>query len=478
MKHPLADRSALLFCSGNARLTGGGWGTLVLGALLVALCGVFRASPASEPAPAQERHTPISSTSRKVDTNGRVETPVETPVPSPKALRYYETGNWVWLARQAWALALPALWLFTGASSALRLFARRFSNNVVITTAVYAAGFVAITALASLPLQYYSSFVRPHAFGLSDQTLGRWAANYVKALGVEMLVASLVLPIPYLLLTRSPRRWWFYTWLLSVPFFCFVMLVKPIWYDPLFHAFGPMRDKALEHDILSLARRAGIEAHCVYEVNMSHDTNTINAYVTGLGQTHRVVLWDTLLKRLDHDQVLFVMAHEMGHFALGHVVRTLLLLSLANLVGFWIVHRASGLIVRRFPSRFGFDCVSDVASVPLFLLLFGALGLAGAPVAMAYSRAQEHEADQFALELTRFNHAGATAFVRMMDENLSNPSPGWFYMTWRATHPSLSERIEFCNEYHPWREGMPMRYARLFRPLGPADIQDTPHQAE
>ncbi|HEV3121724.1 MAG TPA: M48 family metalloprotease, partial [Isosphaeraceae bacterium] len=128
--------------------------------------------------------------------------------------------------------------------------------------------------------------------------------------------------------------------------------------------------------------------------------------------------------------------------------------------------------------RFGFARLSEIASVPLFILLFQALELIVMPVGLAYSRAQEHDADQFALELTRLNHEGALGFVRMMDENLSNPWPGWFYKTWRATHPGLGERVEFCNRYHPWRAGQPLRFSALFRPEIPPKTPAGQQQTE
>src|SRR4029077_10219190 len=121
-------------------------------------------------------------------------------------------------------------------------------------------------------------------------------------------------------------------------------------------------------------------------------------------------------------------------------------------------------LITRYHARFGFDRLSDVDSVPLLMMLLQVSSLALEPVANAYSRLQEHEADRFALELTRTNRSAALAFVKLQRENLSNPRPGPFYKTWRSTHPSSGERIDFCNAYHPWTEGRPLRYAAWIRP--------------
>ena len=145
-----------------------------------------------------------------------------------------------------------------------------------------------------LPLAYYLGFVRQHAYGLSNQTLAKWSTDAFLRLGVEMAVGFALAWVPYLLIVRSPRRWWIYTTLLCVPFLFVSVLVKPIWIDPLFNKFGPMKNKALEQSILDLASRAGIEGSRVFEVNKSVDTKAVNAYVTGVFNTKRIVLWDTL----------------------------------------------------------------------------------------------------------------------------------------------------------------------------------------
>jgi Zn-dependent protease with chaperone function len=245
--------------------------------------------------------------------------------------------------------------------------------------------------------------------------------------------------------------------LLSVPFLYVTMLVTPIWIDPLFNTFGPMKDKALERRILDLAERAGIEGSRVFEVDKSVDTKAVNAYVTGVFGTKRIVLWDTLLAKLDPPEVLAVMGHEMGHYVLGHVVRSIWLGSIVILAGLFFVDRAGRWLIARFSGRLGFDRLSDIASVPLVLLLMEVSSLFLSPVALAYSRYQEHEADRFSLELTHANHSAAMSFVKLQRENLSHPRPGLFYKVFRASHPSIGDRIDFCNAYHPWRMESPLQ---------------------
>lgn len=426
--------------------------------IAMAACAPCRADP-PESGPASVAVPPTANPSA----------PVAIPEPSEQAQQYYRSGNVLWIVRQLWGLAVPSVLLFSGFSARLRNLARRLGRKWILVVAVYFAFYSLIAFLLDLPLDYYGGFVRQHAYGLSNQTFGKWLGDGLKELLVGMVLGCLVLWVPYLLIRSSPRRWWLYTGLLSLPLSFFVALVVPIWIEPLFNQFGPMKNKPLEAEIVALARRARIEGGRVFEVDKSIDTETINAYVTGLGATKRIVLWDTLLAKLDEDQVLFVMAHEMGHYVLHHVIQGILLGSLGAVCGLYLVHRLAKGILRRWQGRFGFEELSDVASFPLLLLLFQLASLLLIPPGLAFSRHIEHAADRFALELTQNNRAAATAFVKMQWENLSNPRPGWFYTLWRGSHPSLARRIEFANEYRPWKQGRPLRYGEYFAGGQPED---------
>lgn len=385
------------------------------------------------------------------------------PPPTPLALRYYRTGNRWWVAAVLWGLAVPALLLFTGAAARMRSLATRLAGGGTgwrwaPALAIFFALYSLVVFLADLPLAFYLGWVRQHAYGLSNQTLGKWAGDALKALLVGLVGGAAVVWMPYLLLRSSPRRWWLWCGLAAAPFLCFVMLVSPIWIEPLFNRFGPMRDEGLEARILALAERAGVPAERVFEVEKSVDTKRVNAYVTGFAGTHRIVLWDTLVDRLEDREVLVVMGHEIGHYALGHVALGIALASALVLAGLWGVHRTAGGLLRRFGARFGFSTLADPASLPLLALLLNLFGLLAQPASLAWSRHEEREADRFALELTRDNAACGRAFVKLQTENLSNPRPGPLYVLMRASHPPIAARVAMCNEYRPWAEGEPLRY--------------------
>ena len=390
--------------------------------------------------------------------------PVTVPEPSEQAMRYYRSGNILWFVEQAWSIAVLVLLLATGLSAALRNLARRIGRNWFFTIVCYFALFTLLTSFIDLPLSYYTEFVRQHAYGLSNQTFGKWFGDTLKSLAVACIVGALVMWVPYLLLRKSPRRWWLYTAMALVPFIILANLVAPIWIAPLFNKFEPMQDKVLEQKILSLAGRAGIEGSRVYQVNKSVDTKTLNAYVAGLFGTKRIVLWDTTLNRMNDRELMFVMGHEMGHYVLHHVWQSIAFSVVILAASLYVAYRTAGAVIARFGGRWGFTTLADIASFPLLLLLMSAFGLVVTPLELAFTRHVEHEADRFGLEITQTNHSAGTAFVKLQQDALANPRPGLLYKIFRESHPPLGERIDFVNEYRPWTTGQPLEYGGRFKP--------------
>jgi len=429
------------------------------GMLLLALGQSLVAEAAGSVSAAVQTGSPVAEESAAAASSE----PVAVPEPSAKAVRYHRGGIWIAVFQTLLGLAISLLFLFTGWSARIRDVARRISPTWFLTIAIYGVIFSLLLAVIDLPVSYYTDFVREHRFGLSNQTFGKWLQDSLLNLAIGTLFSALLLWVPYGLLKRSPRRWWLYTGLLAVPFLLLLILIQPIWIDPLFNKFGPMKNQALEARILDLAAQAGIEGGRVFEVEKSADTRTLNAYVTGFGQTKRIVLWDTTIARLSEEELLFVMGHEMGHYVLGHVWKLIGFLSLLIIATLYLVYRTAQGLISRFRERFGFDSLADIASYPLLTLLFSLFFLVIQPAFLAFNRSSEREADRFGLEITRDNRHAATAFVKLQEDNLAIPRPHWQVELWRGSHPSLGDRIDFCNEYRPWEKGQSLRYGHLFR---------------
>lgn len=425
--------------------------------LLLCACGLFAQENAATTTDS------ISTPSANVQAASEETGLVPVPEMSAKAKSYYESGIALWWVNTLWGMLIPALFLFTGFSARIRNWAQRLGRKWFFVIGLYLVIFSAINFVIDFPLSYYQDFAREHAYELSNQTFGKWFGDALKSLLVGMIGGFLFLWVPYFLLKKSPQRWWLYTGILMIPFLFLMMLISPIWIAPLFNKFGPMQNSALEAKILALAERAGIEGSRVFEVNKSVDTKALNAYVSGFMNTKRIVLWDTIIATMSEEELLFVMGHEMGHYVLGHVIKGVLFFSVLIMLTLYVAHRTAGFLIDKYKTRFGFDSLSDIASLPLLSLLTGVFMLLITPLALTFTRYQEHEADRFGLEIMQKNRPAATAFVKLQAENLGNPRPGTLYKLWRASHPTLGERIDFCNEYRPWEKGEALEYQHLFK---------------
>jgi STE24 endopeptidase len=327
----------------------------------------------------------------------------------------------------------------------IRDAALRITKRPFLAAMIAIALFICALAILDFPLAYYSGFHVPHQFDLSDQSFGSWMADMLKGLAVNL---AILMPLGALALLamRRMKRWWLALWLGSIPVILTAVILQPIVLDPIFNKFEPLKDEVLRQKLLSLASRAGIERSRVFEVDKSKQTKTMNAYVNGIGPTARIVMWDTLLAKLNHDEVLAVMGHEMGHYVLKHIWKGLAVSLAGSLFVFFIGQR----IIERGLPRFGFTTAGDPAALPWVLLVFGAIGFFTTPIAAAYSRHIEHQADVFSLDLTHLNEPMATAFRKMAEDSKSDPSPHPLIEYWCYSHPPIAKRIPFALSYRPW----------------------------
>lgn len=390
--------------------------------------------------------------------------PVAVPEPSPDAQTYHVLGLLLLLTSRCWALATPGLFLLAGWGPRLRdALEARLGDRPWLVLAAFVVVYLLAAGVLRLPLSFLAGYLRPHAFGLSTETLAHWWQSWFTARFVGVAVAGPMLGVPFLLMRRWPERWWMANAALAAPGLVLLLVIQPIWIAPLFHDFGPMQDKALEARILDLAARCGVAESRVHEVEMSVQTKAVNAYVAGLFGTRRIVLWDTLVERLAPDEVLFIMGHELGHYALSHVALGTGLAALGAWALFFLVDRLGRRVLARSGKRWGLRGWGDPAAVPLFVLLVTLVTWVGEPIGLVASRWMEGEADRFALELTRAGEAGARAFVALQEANLSVPRPAPWVVHLVYTHPPLGDRVDMCNRYRPWAEGKPLRYGAYFR---------------
>ncbi len=345
-------------------------------------------------------------------------------------------------------LSIPYDWLIylavlvLGVSRALQTWVTRATKQFVFQIALYVFWLSLIVTVLTLPLDFVSYRIS-RAYGISTQSFFHWLKDQLTDFGVNYVVMFVIVMVLYWLIRRFKKRWWFYAWVLSVPFTIFFTFIQPVVIDPLYNDFYPLKDKALEEEILALAKEAHIPAEHVFEVNMSKKTNALNAYVTGIGSHSRIVLWDTTLKRLRENEVLFIMAHEMGHYVMKHVYWGVAGYILLIFFGLYITSRLMKWMIGRWGEHLRIKEIKEIASLPLFLLVISLLNFSVSPLVNAVSRYEEHAADKYALELTGNAEAGISSFQKLTKAGLSQVNPPYLVKIFRYTHPTILERIVF-----------------------------------
>ena len=381
---------------------------------------------------------------------------------SPESRAYQHIRTILRFASPLVPVALTFVFLALGVFQRLRDLANARAKGRWARMLVFFTGYSVLMALALFPLACYEDFALEHRFGFSTETFGAWSLDRLKALGFQ-IVAVGVLPLlafAWRAVEESPRRWWLWLAAGTLPVAVAAVLLQPLVFDPMFNTFTPLRDQSLKREILALAARADVPARNVYEVDMSKHTRKINAYVSGFGASQRIVLWDTALTGLSRDEILFVMGHEMGHYTLRHIWKGLAATAVLAFVAFALVAWLIRATLAAFGKRWGVHEAHDLAAVPLMLAMLSLVGYLGAPITNLMSRAIEHEADVFALELTHDGDAGGRAFLKLAALNKSDPEPSAFVRTWLFTHPPLADRIRFARDYRPWAKGEPNRAYR------------------
>ncbi|MEH7081451.1 M48 family metallopeptidase [Neobacillus drentensis] len=349
-------------------------------------------------------------------------------------------------------LSTPLEWLIYflillfGLSKAIKNWAENSSRYKLLQTAIYLIWLSVFAYLATFPLSYIS-FKLSKTYNISTQSFASWMKDELIDFWINYGTWLIIVPVLYWLMKKSQKRWWLYGWLLSIPFTLFMMFLQPVVIDPLYNDFYPLKNKALETKILTLAEKAQIPATHVFEVNKSEETNALNAYVTGIGSNARIVLWDTTLNKLSDNQILFIMAHEMCHYVEKHIYFGIAGYLLISLLGLYLTYRIMNWATRRWGNELKISDVRDIRSLPLFFMILSMLLFAASPFTNFTSRYQETRADKYAIEMTKNPEAAITSFQELTRSGLSQVNPPLLVKIFRYTHPSMLDRISTLEEY-------------------------------
>lgn len=364
-------------------------------------------------------------------------------------------------------LVLLAL-LSLGIAAKYRDWAERVSRRRFVQALIFVPLLLLTLTVLGLPLDVYQQHIS-RQYGLSVQGWGSWFGDVAKGQAVSLIMFTLAIWGVTSLIRKSPRRWWFYTWLLAMPVTVFVVFLAPLVLDPLFNNFEPL-DKTnpqLVDAIERVAARAGqnIPRNRIFLMDASKKVTTLNAYVTGFGPSKRIVIWDTTLKNATTPETLFVVGHEMGHYVLNHVAIGMAALAVGMFFGLYVLYAIANWALPRFEQRWHMRNLSDWAAVPMLLLTFSILNIVADPISSTIGRQIEHSADIYGLEVTHginpnSQEAAAHAFQILGELALSYPYPNNFFVFWYSDHPPIRDRVPFAHNYDPWGKGEQPKYVK------------------
>jgi STE24 endopeptidase len=416
------------------------------------------AAPSALPSPAAAQDNPATQTAQYT----------LPPDKLAKSKALYDLRGKLRIIDTAYSLLVLLALLALGIAAKYRDWAERVSKYGFVQALIFVPLFMLTLTVLGLPMDAYQQHIS-REYGLSVQGWGSWFGDVAKGQAVSLIILTLAIWGITTLIRKSPRRWWFYTWLIAVPFLIFLIFLAPLIIDPLFNNFEPL-DKSnpqLVDAIEQVTKRGGLEIprDRMFLMKASEKVTTLNAYVTGFGPSKRVVVWDTTIKNATTPETLFVFGHEMGHYVLNHVVIGIAATAVGLFIGFYLLYRIANWAFPRFQQRWHMRELNDWAAVPMLFLIFSILGLVSQPIGSAFSRQLEHNADIYGLEVTHginpnSQEAAAHAFQVLGELSLSYPYPSRFVVFWYADHPPIRDRVPFAHNYDPWSKGEQPKYVK------------------
>jgi len=345
----------------------------------------------------------------------------------------------------AWLLAL----LISGLTFDLRNLVMGLGGGPAVWVLVYFFIAALFFELLTLPLNILSGFLLEKKFGLLNQSASAWTWDYVKASLLILVLGGAAVELLYLFLGLAGRWWWVPAGGVFALFFVLLAQLTPVLILPLFFKFKPLPETDFSRRLMALCSRAGAPVLGIYEWGLSARTRRANAGLVGWGPTRRVVLSDSLLNDFSPSGVEVILAHELGHYRLGHLSRLLGLQIALTFAAFALADQ----VYRALGPYFGLHDISDIAGLPLLVLAFIGIGLAALPLVNMVSRRLERQADCFALNLTGLTGSFISAMERLAALNLAEVDPHPVIEFLFHSHPSPAKRIQAAKDYMRGRQG-------------------------
>ena len=380
-----------------------------------------------------------------------------------RTLYYWRTG--LDLGETFWGvLVLLAVLNFRWAAG-LGAWAASVSRRPWLQGLCFAPLILLVLSLLQLPLSLLGHHISL-SYGQSIQSWGSWFGDWGKALLLNLVSGTFVLSLVFALIRKS-RYWWLWLWLVSLPMQTLVVFVLPLVIDPMFNHFEPLAQSRPElvQQLERIVDKTGVSIppDRMFLMKASEKYTSSNAYVTGFGSSRRVVVWDTMLKSSPPDEILLVFGHELGHYVLHHIERGLVIGAALSLFFLWIGSYLVQWMIARYRDAWHIASIEDWAASGVLLLVLTLLSFLAEPIGNGISRAQEHQADVFGLEVVHGIVANPqsvdeASYQRLGEQSLEYPYPSPLVVFWTYTHPPIAAREAFAASYDPWRKGAHPRY--------------------
>jgi len=363
---------------------------------------------------------------------------------TPEAKQYSRIHRWISIADTSLGIVFLVVLLATGWTRGLRDLAFRFAHeHYALALFSYVLLLALIGKAVSLPLDIYG-FRLEHRFHLSNQSTAAWIIDEIKGWVVGLAIASLLAELVYWIIRTSALYWWAFAWLAFTALFVIFAQLAPVVLFPIFYKFIPLEDQELRNRLVKLSERAGTRVRGVYEWKLSEKSKKANAALTGLGNTRRIILADTLLENYSHDEIEAVLAHELGHHVHRHIFKSIVLQVMVTFAGFWAANEVLRYATYQWHM---FDLLSDFANLPLLALVSAALSLVLMPALNAYSRFNERQADRYCWQSVGSVDPFITAMDKLSAQNLSEKKPSRLVEILFHSHPAVSRRIEAAKSF-------------------------------
>ena len=378
-----------------------------------------------------------------------------------KAIAYAAARNRLHFIAVAYGILVLVALLAWHVAPRLRTLAESATRRRILQAYIFAPLLLLAIDLLELPISLYGHHLSLQ-FEQSIQGWPSWFWDWTKGELLLFALAGIAIWVLYGAMRLSPRRWWLYFWMAAVPMVVFLMFIEPLAIEPLFFKFEPLAAKqpALVAAIEKVTARGGlvIPPDRMFEMIASEKLKSLNAYVTGIGASKRVVVWDTTIEKMNAGQTLFVFGHEMGHYVLGHVWIGIGAALLGILIFLFLAYHAMRGTVARYGARWQIRDVGDWASLPVLLLALAVFSFLGEPLSNSFSRVLEHKADVYGLEVTHgilpdAAQAAADSFQVEGESSLAEPDPNPLNVFLFYDHPPISDRVRFLLNYNPWAKG-------------------------